>query len=320
MEIQEIVKILIDNYDINFQSIEIFRWSINGNCTYTVYGGDKKYFLKAVNNLADPEMETALSSVDIQLYLIQSGIPAIPIIFTKDGLPCIRIEKQDDKYMYVMYEFIDGRGDPQNMGKAGETLGKIHNVMRNYTGQLIERGKYYFIDRYVGLMRKHQYPRAEFFGEYGDELWDKIKNLPREYCHCDLYDGNMLKAKKDGKMYLVDFDTSCMGFPVYDITLFCNRTNYFKFDYKGYERTKIRLEKFITGYQRFNTIIDEEISAVWIMLAVYHFQLTPQGIERDGYHADTEDNGYMSNTLIFWERQYDWLIRWKEQCLKLNIW
>ncbi|MCL2776249.1 MAG: phosphotransferase, partial [Oscillospiraceae bacterium] len=175
-------------------------------------------------------------------------------------------------------------------------------------------------DRYVGLMRKYQYLRAEFFGEYGDELWDKIKNLPRGYCHCDLYDGNMLRANKDGKMYLVDFDTSCMGFPVYDITLFCNRTNYFKYDYKGYERTRIRVEKFLTGYQRYNTISDEEVSAVWHMLAVYHFQLCSQGIESDGYHADTEDNGYMSNTLAFWERQYDWLIRWKEQCMQMNSW
>jgi len=230
MEIQNIKKLIEDNYDINIKNIEVLRGSVGNQCTYAIYGTDKKYFLKVVYHFSNQEMETALSSVDIQLYLIQSGVPAIPIIFTKDGLPCIHINKQDAKYMYVMYDFIDGRVDPRSMIKAGEALGKIHNVMRDYTGQLVERGKYYFIDRYVGLMRKYQYPRAEFFGEYGNELWDKIKNLPRGYCHCDLYDGNMLKSKKDGKIFLVDFDTSCMGFPVYDIVLFCNRRHYFKFD------------------------------------------------------------------------------------------
>jgi len=320
MEMKNIQELIEDNYDINIQNIEVFRRSVNSNCTYAVYGADKKYFFKAVNNLAEQEMETALSSVDIQLYLMQSGVPAIPVIFTRGGLPCIRIDRQDAKYLYIMYDFIDGRGNPQSMIKAGEALGKLHNVMKDYPGRLIERGKYYFIDRYAGLMRKYQYPRAEFFAGYGNELWDKIKNLRRGYCHCDLYDGNMHKAKKDGKMYLVDFDASCKGFPVYDITLFCNRTNYFKFDYKGYEKTRIRLEKFLSGYQQFNTISDEEISAVWHMIAVYHFQLCSQGIECDGYHADTEDNGYMSNTLIFWERQHDWLIHWKEQCLKMNAW
>jgi len=318
MDIENIQNLIQDNYNINVQNIEMFRESMNGNRTYTVYGTDKKYFFKAVNNLAYFEMQTALASVDIQLYLIQSGLPSIPIIFTKDRNPCIRIETPDDEYMYIMYEFIDG-GEPRSMIKAGETLGKIHNVMKNYNGWLIERGKYYFIDRYVDLMRKNNYPKAELFGEYGNELWGKIKDLPRGYCHCDLYCGNMLSGK-NGKIYLVDFDTSCNGFPVYDIALFCNGTNYFKFDTGGYERTRVRLEKFLTGYQRYNILSPEEISSVYIMLGVYHFQLCAQGIESDGYHDDTEDNGYMSNTLIFWERQYDWLLRWKEQCLKLNSW
>jgi len=126
--------------------------------------------------------------------------------------------------------------------------------------------------------------------------------------------------KKAGCIYVIDFDTSCMGFPVYDIALFCNGTDYFKFDYKGYERTKIKFEKFLAGYQRHNAISNEEISALWIMIGIYHFQLTPQQIEIYGYHDDTEDNGYMSNTLMFWERQHDWLVRWKEQCLKMNSW
>ena len=319
MEINQIQNLIQDNYDIDIQNIEVFRdLSHACNVTYTVYSPSKKYFFKAVNNLASFEMETAIYSVDIQLHLMQSGIPTIPIIFTRDGSPCIRIDKQKAMYMYVMYEFIEGI-QPQGAVKAGEALGKMHNVMKNYTGKLVERSKFYFIDRYVSLMRKYQYPRAEFFSEYGNELWDKAKNLPRGYCHCDLYVGNMHKAK-NGKIYVIDFDTSCMGFPVYDIALFCNRTDYFKFDLRGYERTKIKLEKFLKGYQRYNAISDEEISAIWIMIGIYHFQLTPQQIERDGYNADTEDNGYMSNTLTYWERQHDWLIRWKEQCLKMNSW
>ena len=321
MEIQDIQNLIQNNYDINIKNIEVFRGSMNGNCTYTVYDKHKKYFLKVVNNLASFEMETALNSVDIQLYLLNSVVPSIPIIFTKDGLPCVRIEKPNKKYMYIMYDFIDGKGpeELEDMEEAGKALGKIHYVMKNYNGRLIERGKYYFIDRYVDLMRKYQYPKAELFGEYGNELWEKIKNLPRGYCHCDLYDGNMHKTE-NGAIYLVDFDTSCYGFPVYDIALFCNRTDYFNFDCTGYEKTKVRLEKFLKGYQQCNKISAEEISSVYIMLGVYHFQLCAQGIESDGYHSDTEDNGYMSNTLIFWERQYDWLLRWKNQCLKMNSW
>ena len=318
MSIKHIQNLIKNNYDITIQNVEVFRKSLNGNGTYTVYGADKKYFFKVINNLASFEMETALNSIGIQLHLLQSNAPAIPIIYTKNGSASLYEEKQGAKHMYVMYEFVEGV-EPQNLQKAGETLAKVRNAMTNFTGRMIERDKHYFIDRYVGLMHKHNYPKAELFAQYGNELWEKIKHLPRGYCHCDLYCGNMLEAR-NGEIYIVDFDTSCYGFPVYDIALFCNGTNYFNYDDKGYEKTKIRLEEFLQGYVRYNHLSAGEISSVYHMLGVYHFQLCAQQIESEGYHSDTEDNGYMSNTLIFWERQYDWLLRWKEQCIKMNSW
>ena len=318
---RDIIRLIRSNYNLDIKNIELFRESVNTNCTYAVDCADKKYFFKAVNNLASLEMQTAIASVDIQLYLLESGVPAAPIIFTRDGEACVRIDNNNgEKYMYIMYEFIDG-STPRSIIKAGETLGRVHSVMQNYHGQMIERGRYYFIDRYVNLMRENKYARVDFFSEYGEELWDKIKNLPRGYCHCDLYDGNMIRADSaEDKIYIVDFDTSCYAFPVYDIALFCNRTNYFNFDYKGYEKTRIRLDKFLTGYQRYNKISECELARVYIMLAVYHFQLCAQQIEREGYHDDTPDNGFVSNTLIFWERQYDWLNKWRDQCMQMNSW
>ena len=80
MNIQNIQKLIQDNYDITVQNIEIFRGTIGCHCTYIVYGTDKKYFFKAVNNLASFEMETALASVDIQLYLIKNGMAIRNII------------------------------------------------------------------------------------------------------------------------------------------------------------------------------------------------------------------------------------------------
>jgi hypothetical protein len=42
---------------------------------------------------------------------------------------------------------------------------------------------------------------------------------------------------------------------------------------------------------------------------MYHFQLQATMLELYGY--DTE-------TIEFFDRQYDWLMRWKEQCQKMN--
>lgn len=310
MEILNILTALKNNYEINIQNIELFREG--GNKTYIVYGAIKKYFLKVIH-LPRVEMETALGSIDIQVYLLKNEFPVIPIIFTKDGAPCVRINenKQDTEYMFILYDFISG-GEPANnkedMETAGMLVGKLHHIMKNYNGRLIMHDKYYFIDRYIEILRKKNYPKAELFAVYGNEVWEKIKNLPRGYCHCDLYDGNINKTDS-GDMYVVDFDTSCNGFPAYDIALFCNRTHYFNFDYSGYEKTRVRLNQFLTGYVRYYSITEEEISAFYDLLAVYHFQLQAGIIERFGY--DCVDND-------FFNRQYDWLLCWKEQCLNMK--
>jgi len=96
--------------------------------------------------------------------------------------------------------------------------------MEEYSGELIKRDKQFYIGRYIGILRKVQYPRIDEYIAYGDDLWEKIRDLPRGYCHGDMYDGNIRKTP-DGKLYIHDFDTSCEGFPMYDTTLICDMTS-----------------------------------------------------------------------------------------------
>ena len=225
MDLQNIPAILKLNYNKGIHDIKLLREG--GNYTYVVQGTDKRYFLKIIRRQF---METALTSLDIQLYLLQNGFPVIPIIPTKEGLPSIRINERDDEYLFILYEFITGVGEvtePANsdLETAGYLLGRLHKVMKSYTGQLVVRDKQFFIDRYVKILKIIQYPKAELFGAYGDEIWSKIRHLPRGFCHGDMYDGNIHKAE-GGAMYVVDFDTSCNAFPMYDIVLFCNRADF----------------------------------------------------------------------------------------------
>ena len=45
--------------------------------------------------------------------------------------------------------------------------------------------------------------------------------------------------------YVMDFDTSCIAFPMYDVALFCNDTNWYNFEYDGYEKSKLGLSSFL---------------------------------------------------------------------------
>lgn len=52
-----------------------------------------------------------------------------------------------------------------------------------------------------------------------------------------MYRGNIHKAG-DGRLYILDFDTSCEGFPMYAPVLICNMTDYFEFQENGYEKSR----------------------------------------------------------------------------------
>ena len=139
-------------------------------------------------------------------------------------------------------------------------------------------------------MHKKQYAKADEFEAYGNSLWDKIKNLPQGYCHGDMYSGNIHKTLY-GELYVLDFDTSCEGFRMYDITLICNMTDYFNYDESGFENTKAIFTKMIAEYQKFSSISQAEIDSVYDMIALYHFTLQATIIEIHG--IDCVDSAFL---------------------------
>ena len=304
MGINHIIEILNQNYNLHIKNIELFREG--GNLAYVVYGEDNKFFLKIIR---PPFIENALYSIDIQLYLMKNQFPVIPIVLAKNDAAYVETHINDERKIFILYEYIEGEEpDPENTEKVGELIGKLHRIMKNFTGELPVRDKYFFIERYLEIMRIKKYDKVDAFKEYGDELWEKIKNLPRGYCHCDLYRGN-IHQDSSGILCVMDFDTSCIAFPMYDVALFCNDTNWYNFEYDGYEKSKVRLEQFLKGYLKYYSLSREEIAAFYDMIAVYHFQLQATIMEVYGYDCVGVD---------YFDKQYDWLIKWKEQCKAMN--
>lgn len=305
METNDILEIINQHYNLNINNIELFREG--GNLTYVIFDKDKRFFLKIVR---PPFIQNAFHSIDIQLYLMKNQFPVIPLVLSKKDAAYVKTRIDDEERIFLLYEFIEGEEpDPHNTDKVGELIGKLHKTMENYTGKLPKRDKYFFIERYLEIMRIKQYDKVEPFNEYGDELWEKVKNLPRGYCHCDLYRGNV-HQDSSGILRVMDFDTSCNAFPMYDAVLFCNDTHWFNFEHDGYEKSKAKFKQFLLGYLKYHSLSKEEIAAFYDMIAVYHFQLQATMMEIHGY--DCVDSGYF-------DKQLDWLIKWKEQCKAMNM-
>ncbi|MGI5900171.1 MAG: phosphotransferase [Christensenellales bacterium] len=297
----EIMRTLNSYYAIRFERLEFLRNA--GSITYAAHSGERRYFLRITKPAAS---ETASSALDVHLFLLAKGFPVPRIIFTKEGLPCVKKSGQS----LLLYEFIEGRevSPEEDAAAIGALTGNLHKIMAEYPGPLIERGKYGYIERYIGQIRKKGYPGGDEFAEYGESLWERVKYLPTGYCHGDLYSGNIHKTP-DGRLYVLDFDTSCRGFPMYDLALICNRTNYFSFKEDGCFRSGETLARLLPEYLKLSSLSKQEINAFYDMIALYHFEL--QGRIIDSFGLDCVDNGFL-------DRQLDWLRKWREQSAKIK--
>ena len=128
--------------------------------------------------------------------------------------------------------------------------------------------------------------------------------MPRGFCHGDMYSGNIHKTP-DGRLFLLDFDTSCNGFPMYDPTLICDMTKYFHFDEYNFDRSKKVLSRFIPEYTKYHSLNQAEIDAFYDLIAIQHFSTQATVMEIFGHDCldDTE-----------LDYQLEWLYRWREQC------
>ena len=289
--------LLNENYPIFFDNLELMR--DGGSASYAVYSGADKYFLRKIKPAF---FDTAVKGAEVQAYLQNVGFPTPPIVRTNDGSLFVQTENG----FYILYEFIDGEdSDPgQDAEIIGALVGNLHRIMKNYPGELIKRDKRFYIGRYVDILKDRNYPRADEFHAYGNSLWERIKGLPQGFCHGDMYNGNIRKTP-DGKFYILDFDTSCDGFPMYDPTLICDMTEYFKFDKCNYEKSCNVLTRFLPAYINYNMLNQKEIDAFPYLIAMQHFatQATIMEIFGNNCLSDEELDG-----------QLDWLYRWREQC------
>ena len=157
----QVLSIVNENYPLNFDMIEFVRDS--GCFAYTVYSNGYKYFLRITKPMF---FDTASKSLDIHLFLQKQGFAVPQIIFTKGGLSYVQVSDKAGDYFYVLYEFLEGEEvDPeQDAEKIGTFIGKLHNVMKDYSGQLVKNDKHYYLDRQYSAENFAEWKTSIFFG------------------------------------------------------------------------------------------------------------------------------------------------------------
>ncbi|NLG26211.1 MAG: phosphotransferase [Clostridiales bacterium] len=273
----------------------------DGGCTsYVAQGEGGKYLVKLV---PDAFRATALRSADVLARLAEAGFPAPRPVRARSGGPHAEI----DGRLAMMFSFIEGRelDEGERLADVGALTGRLHAALEGFEG-LLPAGRAFFIDRYLSQLAQKGYPDGKLsaFRAIGDALWERVESLPRGFCHGDLHRGNLLVAP-DGEIYLLDFDTACLAFPMYDVAVMCDHTDYFAFRARGYGAAMAALREFYRGYQTRRGLTDRELAAFPDLIGVRHFQLQATILEIHGMNCVNEQ---------FIDRQLDWLEQWMAQC------
>lgn len=305
MEENRILSILQENYDSDIIHIEFLRNS--GGTTYIVNGKEQKYVLKIAGKAF---LDTIRKSVDMMCYLAGYKFPVPTIIKTKSGLTILEISEEGQERLFILYEYIEGK-EP-NLCVCGESVGDIvgqlHKLLFAYNGELVKRDYSFFVERYINILRRKNYPQADVYAALGAKLWERVKDCPVGICHGDLHRGNLLETA-EGRIYLLDFDTACLASRMFDVMVMCDMTDYFALQNDDIQTTKAVYKSFLSGYTRNIALEEMELTAFNDWVAIRHFQLQATIVEMFG--IDCIDNHFI-------DRQLNWLESWiKLSCLEL---
>ena len=305
MNEKHLFEILKTEYEIENPSLEFLREG--GGHTYNVNAQDK-YIVKVIGAAFS---DTAKQSVAVMRYLEENGFPVPKTILTKAGDAIFETTVDDEEKLIVLMEFIDG--DEPDMGKyaseVGALIGKFHKLMETCPVEPVSKGKEFFIDRYLEFLSKKNYPRLSEYKELGECLWEKVGNQPQGNCHGDLHRGNLIQ-NTDGKIYLVDFDTVCRAPLMFDIMVMCDMTDYFNLKPEDVNITEEVYRKFLTGYEKYHMLSNEEIFSFYDWVAIRHFQLQATILEI--YGIDCIDENFINYQLY-------WLNKWQEKTDNLHL-
>lgn len=304
MEESKILVKLKENYDYKILSIDFLRDS--GGTTYIVNGEEQKFFLKIAGKAFQ---NTIRQSVDIVRYLSGKGFPVPDIIETKLGMPMLETQDEGQEFLLILYEYIDGK-EPDLCAcgeKVGELVGWLHKLLLDYKGTLIERDYRFFVERYVEILRRKNYPLADTYAALGAKFWERVKDCPVSVCHGDLHRGNLLETA-EGKIYLLDFDTICIAPRMFDVMVMCDMTDYFNLQAGDIITTKEVYKNFLAGYTHHINVTETERASFNDWIVIRHFQLQATIVEIFG--IDCIDNDFI-------DRQLQWIKSWEEQlCAK----
>lgn len=314
----DLVMLLDEYYNIkNIKSLYLYRAFI-GDVYF--FEDDKQSYVMKIYKSIPLHKKNAQNSADVMEYLLEKGIRVPKVFKNNNKLNTTTIIAPEGEREVVIVSFIDEKSESNNNdihGIIGKQLAQMGSVMKDYPflDRLIKIDEDYIIDNFLKVMNKY-FPnkKAEinFFENYGKILSKKIKELYSKqpqcigFCHGDFHNGNIIKTLDDGVAFF-DFDTCGIGCNMFDIAVYCDKTEYFNLDKTKILETQKTLDVFLDGYTKVVPLSQLEIDSIPLFIALRHYELNATiPINR----AHIEGTHWLNDNWI--DAQYAWLKEWFE--------
>lgn len=292
-------------YEVDAERMELHRHMIGH--VYFVHGRACTYVLKLYRHF---HTDNALTSIGVIKYLTENTYPVVPIIPARTVDPYIWVDCPGGRCVAILYKYVQGV-EPNietEITHIGQQVGWLHELMKGYPNPLPRRGKAFYIDRYISLLKQLEYPPAKIreLEALGERLWNVMALLPAGFCHGDLHTGNMLQTGP-GVYVLMDLDVASKTHSVIDVASLCDGTDFNNLSELGYDRTVQRLTAFYEGYSRHGTLgaADADLEAVTAFIAIRHFELIAT-------ITACQEHDRLSRRFL--DEQYEWLLNWEGIC------
>lgn len=283
-------------YEIKTGQVKLFRSMIG--LVYIV--GENDYVFKVYRK---SNYNSARKSVDVLNFLKSCNFPAAVAIPDKDGEFIVNLPTQKGVCAGVMFEYIRGTepDKTKDIRRLGEYTGELHNIMKGYSDKIDCFPKEIYLYDFIALLAEKGFceKKTHVIKLIADELWDRIKDLPKGFCHGDFHTGNIIRDSC-GIYRSFDFDECSCDFPVMDIASICDASSFNNFKTTDAEKTAKLVDEFLKGYGKYNSVNERELTRVNAFILIRHFQIIARIARNTGLDRIRLD---------FLEQQYNWILK-----------
>lgn len=262
--------IIEENYSFRIKKIDLYK--IGNSYIYNVYSSGKRYLFKLFDNVYDNH---PLQSFQIIDFLYQNDFEVPQIIRNSQSELYIKISTPSGDWIGGLFEFVElSEIDiKEDLLAVAELTAHMHTLMKKYNNTIDCFKKDFYIDRMINILKKY-YPndsRIDFFSKCGRMIFDKVELLPKAFCHGDFGLHNIYRSKKG--ITVINFDASSNSYPMFDITLVCDMTNFWEFNIKKMQQTKDCIDNFASIYTKYVELSQLEIDSYLYFLSLRQFEV-----------------------------------------------